>query len=82
MPSPDMYLYLHQNTERLVQNIQKRGRDYEQNISFGYLEKINRGYLEFIQSQAQLNIKIVDVSELDFLTKRKDYLTILDQLVY
>jgi 2-amino-4-hydroxy-6-hydroxymethyldihydropteridine diphosphokinase len=80
MPSPDMYLYLHQNTERLVQNIQKRGRDYEQNISFGYLEKINRGYLEFIQSQAQLNIKIVDVSELDFLTKRKDYLTVLDQL--
>ena len=80
MPSPDIYLYLHQNTERLVQNIQKRGRDYEQNISVGYLEKINRGYLEFIQSQAKLNIKIVDVSELDFLTKRKDYLTVLDQL--
>ena len=29
---PDLYIYLYQNTPRLLENIQKRGRDYEKNI--------------------------------------------------
>jgi deoxyadenosine/deoxycytidine kinase len=33
MPKPDLYIYLYQNSERLLQNIKKRGRSYEQKIS-------------------------------------------------
>ncbi len=39
---PDLYVYLYQNTERLLENIKKRGRDYEQNIKPDYLANINR----------------------------------------
>lgn len=81
MQQPDVYVYLYQNTERLLQNIEKRGRDYEQDIQPEYLENINRGYVEFIKSQPHLNVKIIDVSELDFVKNRKDYLSIIQQIV-
>ncbi|MGB0896321.1 MAG: 2-amino-4-hydroxy-6-hydroxymethyldihydropteridine diphosphokinase [Flavobacteriaceae bacterium] len=80
MQQPDVYVYLYQNTERLLQNIEKRGRDYEQNIQPDYLEDINKGYVEFIKSQPQLNVKIIDVSELDFVNNRADYLEVLKQI--
>jgi 2-amino-4-hydroxy-6-hydroxymethyldihydropteridine diphosphokinase len=46
---PDLYVYLYQNTERLQENIKKRGRNYEQDIEDDYLEKINSGYLDFFK---------------------------------
>ncbi len=79
MPQPDLYVYLYQNTERLLENIKKRGRSYEKDISADYLEKINQGYLDFIKAQHQLNVKIIDVSELDFVKNREDYLAVLEQ---
>ncbi|GGG90791.1 2-amino-4-hydroxy-6-hydroxymethyldihydropteridine diphosphokinase [Polaribacter pacificus] len=70
---PDLYVYLYQNTDRLIENIQKRGRDYEQSISKDYLDKIHQGYQQFIGTQPQLNSIIIDVSELDFVKNKKDY---------
>lgn len=81
MQQPDVYVYLYQNTDRLLQNIEKRGRDYEQDIQPEYLENINKGYVEFIKSQPHLNVIIIDVSELDFVKNRKDYLSIIQQIV-
>jgi len=80
MPKPDLYIYLYQNTERLLQNIKKRGRNYEQNIEADYLEKINNGYLEYIKSQTDLNVLIIDVSDRDFVKKHEDYSYILDEI--
>ena len=77
MHQPDVYVYLYQNTERLLKNIKKRGRDYEKNIQADYLEKINKGYVEFIKSQPNLNVKLIDISELDFVENRTDYLKVL-----
>ncbi|WP_239990728.1 2-amino-4-hydroxy-6-hydroxymethyldihydropteridine diphosphokinase [Marixanthomonas ophiurae] len=81
LPKPDVYIYLYQNTERLLENIKKRGRKYEQSIEADYLKKINDGYLEFIKNQHDESIKIIDISELDFVKNRKDYLAILKQIV-
>ena len=77
---PDLYVYLYQNTERLLENIKKRGREYEQNIEADYLANINRSYLSFIKSQPGLNVKIIDISELDFVKRREDYLTLLQEI--
>ena len=77
---PDLYVYLYQNTERLKENIKKRGRDYEQNIDNDYLDKINSGYLEFLKNQTELNVKIIDISDRDFIENRADYLWILGQI--
>lgn len=77
---PDIYLYLYQNTEQLLENIKKRGRNYEQNISAEYLEKINRGYLDFIKGHPHQNSMILDLSDLDFVGNSEDYETILEAL--
>jgi deoxyguanosine kinase len=80
MPKPDLYVYLYQNTERLLENIKKRGRSYEQNIPADYLEKINNGYLDYIKSQTDLNVLVIDVSDRDFVENQADYLYILEEI--
>ena len=80
MPKPDLYIYLYQNTERLLANIKKRGRSYEQNIPADYLDKINSGYLDYIKSQTNLNVLIIDVSDRDFVENQQDYLYILEEI--
>ena len=77
---PEIYLFLYQNTERLLANIKKRGRDYEQNIDPAYLEKINRGYLDFIKGNPNQNNIIIDMGELDFVHNPADYEFILEKL--
>jgi len=80
MPKPDLYVYLYQNTSRLLQNIKRRGRSYEQEIPADYLEKINKGYLDYIKSQTNINVLIIDVSEKDFVKNQSDYIYILEEI--
>lgn len=80
MPKPDLYIYLYQNTERLLQNIKNRGRSYEQDITTEYLEKINKGYLEYIKTQTDLNVLVIDVSDRDFVSNQEDYIFILNKI--
>lgn len=80
MPKPDLYVYLYQNTDQLLENIKKRGRSYEMQIPAEYLEKINQGYLDFIKTQNNLNVLIIDVSDKDFVNFQEDYIFILDQI--
>jgi deoxyadenosine/deoxycytidine kinase len=77
---PDLYVYLYQNTERLQANIKKRGRKYESEIADDYLEKINAGYLDFLKSQSDFNVKIIDISDKDFVKNRADYLWLLNEI--
>lgn len=80
IPKPDLYVYLYQNTEQLLANIKKRGRSYEQEIPFEYLDKINKGYLEYLKQQKDLNVLIIDVSDKDFVENQQDYISILEML--
>jgi deoxyadenosine/deoxycytidine kinase len=80
MQKPDLYVYLYQNSERLLENIKKRGRSYEQNIEASYLDKINTGYLDYIKSQTDLNILIIDISDKDFVKNQEDYLYVLGEI--
>lgn len=80
MPKPDLYIYLYQSTERLLANIKTRGRSYEQEIPAEYLEKINNGYLDYIKSQKDLNVLIIDVTNRDFLNNQDDYVFILEEI--
>ncbi len=78
---PDVYVYLFQNTDRLIENIKKRGREYEQNIQPEYLDKIHKGYLNFIKTKEHLNTLIIDVSQLDFVNNESDYRSILKRIL-
>lgn len=77
---PNLYIFLYQNTARLMQNIKKRNRAYEQNIKAEYLQNIHNGYINFIKTQQNLNTLIIDVSELDFVEQKEDFQTILNQI--
>ena len=75
---PDLYVYLYQNTDRLLENIKNRGRDFEQNIQADYLKRIHDGYQGFITTQNDLNLLTIDVSELDFVSNKDDYKQIIN----
>ncbi len=74
---PDLYIYLYQDTQQLIQNIKKRGRDYEQNIAPEYLDKIHQGYSSFIKTEENLKTLIIDVSKKDFLNNPEEYKEII-----
>ena len=75
-------MYLYQSTERRLANIKSRGRSYEQEIPAEYLEKINNGYLDYIKTQTNLNVLIIDVTDRDFQNKQEDYVYVLDQIQF
>ncbi len=80
LPKPDLLVYLHLETSRLQQNIKKRGREYEQQISDGYLEKIREGYFDFIRQHTDMRILLIDTNNLDFVNNPEDYETLRDAI--
>ena len=77
---PYLIIYLNQTIDNLKKNIKKRGRDYEMSIDGNYLKKINESYFDFFKSRPDLNVKFIDVSEMDFVNNRLDYLSLLNCL--
>jgi len=73
-------VYLHQNIDKLKANIKKRGRDYERHLDTEYLNKIHKGYAEFMKNNPQFRVKIIDITNRDFVENRHDYLWLLDQI--
>lgn len=76
-PKPDKYVYLHQDIDRLMANIDRRGRDFERDIQADYLRKVDREYKAFISRKPFENMMVIDVSDLDFVANRADYLKVL-----
>lgn len=77
---PELMIFLRASVPHLVENIQKRGRDYEQTMKIDYLENLNRRYEDFIFHQYKGDVLVVDVDELDFLHRPKDFASIVDRI--
>ncbi len=73
LPKPDLFVYLSMSTERLLYQISLRGREYEQNITAQYLDKINNSYLEFLKQQTNLTTLIIDANNLNFVNNHEHY---------
>lgn len=80
MPKPDLYVYLHSNTDKLLQNIKMRGRDYEKNITEEYLEKIKGGYFTFFKKINTFPILVIDINYIDFVQNPDHYLQIKEAI--
>jgi len=61
LPFPDLLIYLKRPVEVLLQNIGKRGRDFEKKITVDYLESIQNYYLNYFKT---VNVKIVLILEM------------------
>lgn len=81
MPKPDLYVYLHSDTDKLLQNIKMRGRQYEKNISADYLEKIKGGYFSFFKKTNTFPILVIDVNNIDFV-QNPDHYQLVKQAIF
>ena len=57
---PDLIIYLKASVPTLVAQIQKRGRDYEENIRLDYLKKLNEFYNKWIETYTEGKLLIID----------------------
>lgn len=77
---PDLMVYLRASVPHLVENIQKRGRDYEQMIQLEYLKNLNDRYEDFIFHKYQGKVLAVDIDDIDFEHEQRDFAKIVDKI--
>jgi deoxyadenosine/deoxycytidine kinase len=70
---PDLMIYLRASLPKLRQQIQKRGRSFEQTITDQYLTDLNRLYDEFANSYALGPLLILDMDDLDYARQPQDF---------
>lgn len=61
LADPGLIVYLYSSIPQLLQNIQQRGREYEQSISGDYLLRLHRTYFDYFRQQKTLRILVIDV---------------------
>jgi deoxyadenosine/deoxycytidine kinase len=77
---PDLLIYLKASIPKLVEHIQKRGRDYEGSISLDYLKRLNEKYNNWIDNYSEGNLLIIDADNTDFKSNKGDFGNILEQI--
>lgn len=78
MPRPELIMYLYNDTDRLLSNIAKRGREYEQEIKASYLNKIHKNYMTFFRQNRKLRVVYIDANDLDFVNSTQDLEYLID----
>ncbi len=77
---PDLLIYLKADIPKLVQQIQKRGRNFEFAMRLEYLNNLNEHYEKWINSYKQSKLLIIDVNRLDFVDRFEDFSTIVGRI--
>jgi len=82
LPKPDIYVYLHLRPDRLIHNIEKRGRNYEKSITADYLQKIQDNYFSFFKQNPENKYLIIDINDIDFVENESHYIRIIDTIFH
>jgi deoxyadenosine/deoxycytidine kinase len=77
---PDLLIYLQASVPTLVGQIQKRGRDYEENIRLDYLKKLNEYYNKWIGGYKEGKLLIIDVDKNKFAEREEDFGDIISKV--
>jgi deoxyadenosine/deoxycytidine kinase len=77
---PDLLIYLQASVPTLVGQIQKRGREYEENIRLDYLKKLNEYYNKWIDGYKEGPLMVVNVDNLKFVENEEDFGTIIRRI--
>jgi deoxyadenosine/deoxycytidine kinase len=77
---PDLLIYLRSSIPNLVEQIHKRGREYENSISIDYLSRLNERYEAWIQQYSKGKLLIIDVNDLNFVDNPEDLGVIVEQI--
>jgi deoxyguanosine kinase len=82
LPKPDIFVYLHLSPERLLKNIEKRGRNYEKSINMDYLQKIQDSYFTFFKQNPENKYLVIDINNSDFVADESHYRKIVDIIFF
>lgn len=77
---PDLLIYLKASIPTLVDQIQKRGRDYEENIRLDYLKRLNGFYNKWIESYTDGPLLVIDVDNCNFAEKELDFADVVRKI--
>ncbi|MCY7351896.1 MAG: deoxynucleoside kinase [Cytophagaceae bacterium] len=78
---PDLMIYLRADIPKLLAQIKRRGREFEQNISVDYLTNLNVLYEEFTNNYRESPLLTIDVDPLDFAHREADWQVVLQTVV-
>ena len=77
---PDLLIYLKASVPTLVGQIQKRGREYEENIKLDYLKKLNNLYDKWIDKYTEGKLLVIDVDKNKFAESSEDLGSIINKV--
>ncbi|NBC26533.1 MAG: deoxynucleoside kinase [Bacteroidetes bacterium] len=78
---PDLVIYLQSSVDRLMENIESRGRDYEKQITEEYLRELSDSYNKFFYRYDKSPLMIVNATEIDFV-HNPDHLSYLEEQIF
>jgi deoxyadenosine/deoxycytidine kinase len=78
---PDLVIYLHASTDRLMENIRNRGRKYERNLSPAYLQELNQAYNHFFYHYNKSPLITINTTEVDFVNNDSHF-AYIDQQIF
>jgi len=77
---PDLLIFLNASIPALVDQIQKRGREYEENIRLDYLKRLNGFYKKWIDNYKDGRLLIIDVDNCNFAEKEEDLADVIRKI--
>ncbi len=77
---PDLLIYLRASVPTLVNQIQKRGRDYESSIRLDYLKRLNERYEAWIETYTDSPLLVIDVDNINFIDNKEDLSFVIDKI--
>ncbi len=77
---PDLLIYLKADIPKLIQQIEKRGRSYENAIRIDYLKNLNEHYNDWISEYDLGKLLVIDVNNMDFVQSQDDFASIVRKI--
>ncbi|WP_299702550.1 deoxynucleoside kinase [uncultured Pontibacter sp.] len=78
--APDLMIYLKADLPKLIGQIEKRNRDYENSISINYLRNLNEHYNNWMSNYDQGKLLVIDVNNMDFVANPEDLGSIIERI--
>ena len=77
---PDIVIYLQADTDVLMKNIEKRGRNMEKNVTWEYIDALNQVYTEYFFRYQDTPLVIINTNNIDFVENEKDLKEVIDYI--
>jgi deoxyadenosine/deoxycytidine kinase len=77
---PDLLIYLKASVPTLVGQIQKRGREYEENIRLDYLKRLNEYYNSWLDNYSDGRLLVIDIDKMNFADNKEDLAKIIQMV--